>query len=120
MFLFDSSAIIELHKGNDESLLEKYGNVSLATISLTYGEVYLYYLRKALNKNKLRESLEIVEFTVEDMEEAMELLYVHKKKTKDFSFVGAVVYTVAKRNNLTLVTKDLGFKGLPNVEMITV
>ena len=118
MFLFDSSTIIELHKGEDEKLLEKYKDISLVTIALAYGEVYLYYLRKALNKNKLKDSLEIVEFTLEDVEDAMELLFERKKTTKDFSFVDAVIYAVAKNNNLILVTKDLGFKGLPNVELI--
>jgi len=118
MFLFDSSAIIEI-LNNQPAVVEKYKGVSVVTISLTYGEVYLYCLRTNVNKQKLKEfSLEIIEFTMEDIEEAMELLYERKKKTKDFSFVDAVIYTVAKKNNAVLVTKDFGFKGLSNVEMI--
>lgn len=116
MFLFDSSAIIEI-LNNEPPVVEKYKEISLTTISLAYGEVYLYCLKTKVNKQKLKEfSFEIIEFTMEDMEEAMELLHERKKKIKDFSFVDAVIYTVAAKNNLTLVTKDFGFKGLANVE----
>ncbi len=118
MFLFDSSCIIEILK-NEPLVVEKYKDLILTTISLTYGEAYLYCLKKNFDIEQLKKfSVNIVEFTMDDIEKAMELLYVHKKKTKDFSFVDAVVYTVARKNNLTLVTKDLGFKGLSNVEFI--
>lgn len=118
MFLFDSSCIIEILK-NEPAVVEKYKDLTLATISLTYGEAYLYCLKIGLDTKKLKDfAMNIIEFTLEDIEEAMELLYAQKKKTKDFSFVDAVVYTIARKNNLTLVTKDFGFKGLSNVEFI--
>jgi predicted nucleic acid-binding protein len=118
MFLFDSSCIIEILK-NEPAIVEKYKDATLVTISLAYGEAYLYCLKKNLDIKQLKKfSINMVEFSLNDIEEAMELLYTHKKKTKDFSFVDAVVYTVAKKNNIVLVTKDLGFKGLSNVELI--
>ena len=105
-------------KGN-EQVIEKYKEHKLVTINLTYGESYYYCIRFQLKKDKFNVvPFELIEYNSENIKEAMELLAERKPKTKDFSFVDAVVYTVAKNNNLTLVTKDFGFKGLPNVEFI--
>ena len=118
MFMFDSSAIIEIAKGND-AVMQKYEASTLMTINLVYGEVYLYHLRAELTEESFKEiPFVLVNFSIEDIEESMKLLHKHKKITKDFSFIDAVVYTVAKKNNLTLVTKDFGFKGLSQVEFI--
>lgn len=116
--MFDSSAIVEIASG-DEKIMEKYENSPLTTINLVYGEVYLCHLRAKITEETFRNMpFTLVDFSLADIEEAMKLLHTHKKTTKDFSFVDAVVYTVAKKNNLTLVTKDYGFKGLQNVEFI--
>ena len=56
----------------------------------------------------------------EDIEKAMELLYKRKKEIKDFSFIDSLTYTIATKNGFIFVTKDLGFKGLPNVELIAI
>jgi predicted nucleic acid-binding protein len=103
----------------DHITIEKYKQEKVVTVNLTYGEAFYYCIRMQLKKEKFTAiPLEILEYTLKDIENAMELLAERKPKTKDFSFVDAVVYTVAKKNNLTLVTKDFGFKGLPNVEFI--
>ena len=117
--MFDSSAIIEITNKNKE-VIEKYKSCDMTTINLVYGEVYSYCLKTGLTDDDFRAiNFQIVDFELQDIKEAMKLLHEHKKATKDFSFVDAVVYTVAKKNNLTLVTKDFGFKGLSNVEFIT-
>ena len=118
MYLFDSSVIIELIKGNQE-IIDKYKEHKLVTINLVYGESYYYCIRAQVKKEKFSAvAFEIIEYQLKDVQEAMELLAERKPKTGDFSFVDAVVYTVAKKNNLTLVTKDFGFKGLSHVEFI--
>lgn len=119
MLMFDSSAIIEMTNKNKE-VIEKYRPYDITTINLIYGEVYLYCLKTGLTEDDFSAiNFQIVDFELQDIKEAMKLLHIHKKATKDFSFVDAVVYTVAKKNNLKLVTKDYGFKGLQNVEFIT-
>ncbi len=50
----------------------------------------------------------------------MNLLYEQKQKIKDFSFIDALVYTIAIKNKMTLVTKDFGFKGPPHVEFVEI
>ena len=118
MFAFDSSAIIEIIKDNKQ-VIEKYKDAPVITINLVYGEVYYYCLKTNLDKAVLeRVNFEILAYTKEDIEEAMELLYRRKKETKDFSFVDAMIYVTAKNNELVLVTKDYGFKGLAGVEFI--
>ena len=119
MYVFDSSAIIEMIKGN-EAVIEKYQEHPLLIINLVYGECYFYCIKTGVKKEKFSAvPFQLLEYTLLDIEEAMQLLYERKKATKDFSFVDAIVYTVVKKHNLTLVTKDYGFKGLSNVEFIT-
>ena len=120
MYLFDSSAIIEMLKGNTVAL-EKYFDQPLLSINLVYGEVYYYCLKAKLaieDFKKIR--FEIVEYSVDDIQDAMDLLYERKRQIKDFSFIDALVYTVAVKNKLTLVTKDFGFKGLSHVEFVEI
>ena len=118
MYFFDSSAIIELLKGNI-LVLEKYGEVPVITINLGYGEVYYYCIKENANKDKFKEiAFAIIDYDLEDIERAMELLHKRKKETKNFSFVDSLIYTVANKIGAILITKDLGFKGLPNVEVI--
>jgi len=118
VYFFDSSAIIEIVKGNT-IVSEKYKEAGIITINLGYGEVYYYCIRKGIDKNKIKKiTFAIVDYSIEDIEKAMELLYIRKKEIKDFSFIDSLIYTVAIKNGFILVTKDLGFKGLPNVELI--
>lgn len=117
MYLFDSSAIIEILKGNPATV-EKYRSHLLVTINLAYGEVYYFCLKVAISQELKKITFELIDYSVQDIEQAMELLFQRKKQIKDFSFVDALVYTAAKNNGLILVTKDFGFKGLEGVEMI--
>ena len=118
MYFFDSSAIIEILKDNEE-VINKYGESQLITINLAYGEIYYYCIRSNITKEEFKElSLDLVDYDLEDIEKAMELLYKIKKEVKNFGFIDSLIYTIAIKNGFILVTKDLGFKGLPNVEMI--
>ena len=120
MYLFDSSAIIEMFKGST-AVLEKYRDQPLLSINLVYGEVYYYCLKAKLAVENFKNiRFEIVEYTLEDIQDAMNLLFERKRNIKDFSFIDALVYIAAVKNNLTLVTKDFGFKGLPHVEFVAV
>ncbi len=118
MYLFDSSAIIEMLKGN-ALVLERYRDQPLLSINLVYGEVYYYCLKAKLAVEDFKKiRFEMVEYSVEDIQQAMDVLYERKRQIKDFSFIDSLVYAVAVKNKLTLVTKDFGFKGLPRVEFI--
>ena len=60
----------------------------------------------------------ITAYDLEDIEIAMEFLFKRKKQIKDFSFIDSMIYTTTIKNNLILVSKDYGFTGLKNVEII--
>ncbi len=62
--------------------------------------------------------MDLINYNLEDIEKAMEFLFKRKREVKDFSFIDAMIYTVAIKNNLILVSKDYGFLGLKNVEII--
>lgn len=118
IYLFDSSAIIEILKDNKE-LVSKYKDSPLITINLAYGEIYYYFLKNGLDIKNFKEiKMEIINYNLEDIEAAMEFLLKRKKEIKDFSFIDSMVYTIAIKNNFSLVTKDYGFLGLKNVEII--
>ncbi len=118
IFLFDSSAIIEILKGNTV-VVEKYKKFPVITISLVYGEVYYFCIKTNLDNKKFKETnFEMVDYSKGDIENAMEFLFKRKKEVKDFSFIGAMLYTITMKNKLILVTKDFGFKGLKDIEFI--
>ena len=118
MYLFDSSVIIEILKGN-EVLVEKFKNIPLVTIDLAYGEVYYYFLRTGLNTQQVKNlNFEFLPYSRENIELAMEILLERKKSVKDFSFVDSMVYTIGTKNHLIVLTRDFGFKGLPNVDIL--
>jgi len=103
-----------------QAVIERFRGHSLVTINLVYGEVYYFCLRTGLDTGKLKNvHFELLDYTKEDIEKAMELLLHRKGQIKDFSFVDSVVYEVARKNRLILATKDFGFRGLPDVEMIS-
>lgn len=119
MYFFDSSAIIEILKDNKE-VINRYGENQPITINLAYGEIYYYCIKSNITKDEFRElALELVEYDLEDIEKAMELLYKRKKENKNFGFIDSLIYIIANKIGAILVTKDLGFKGLPNVEVIS-
>ncbi len=118
MYLFDSSIMIELSKGN-EHLAKQYGEEPVLTINLAYGEIYYYGLKTNLPLKEIDGlAIQCTNYDLDDIKKAMHLLYTIKKRTRDFSFIDAVLYTVAEKNKLTLLTKDKDFKGLPHVECI--
>ena len=118
MYFFDSSAVIEILKDN-EGVINRYKGNTIVTINLGYGEIYYYCIKEGINREKFRSIIfEIIDYNLEDIEKAMELLYRRKRETKDFSFVDSLIYTVASKMGAILVTKDLGLKGLPDVELI--
>ena len=118
IYLFDSSAIIEILKDNKE-VTNRYKDSVVITINLAYGEVYYYCLKNGLDTRKFKDiRIDIINYDLGDIEKAMELLFKRKKEVKDFSFIDAMIYTVATKNNLIAVSKDYGFIGLNNVEII--
>ncbi len=119
IYFFDSSVLIEILKGNAQ-IIQRYIGNPLVTINLAYGEVYYYCLKAHLALEHFRHlTFQLLSYTLADIEAAMELLYQRKQITGDFSFIDAVVYVIAKKNNCIFVTKNFGFKGLDNVEFIS-
>ena len=62
--------------------------------------------------------MDLINYNLEDIEKAMEFLFKRKREVKNFSFIDAMIYTAAIKNNLILVSKDYDFLGLKNVEII--
>ncbi len=118
MYLFDSSAVIEILCGN-QKVIEKHKDSTLFTINLVFGEVYYYYLRSEKIHEFEKLKMEVIGYTLEHVMSAMRLLQTRKKTTNNFGFVDSIIYTVANDLGFTLLTKDYGFNGLDNVEIIS-
>ena len=118
MYFFDTYAIIEIIKENKAYV--KYSQEILTTSILNFGELY-YALLRDFNeaianewRRKLEQSLMLVDADII----AKAMLFKQKHKSKNFSFIDCVGYTLAKENGLVFLTGDKEFEDLDNVEYV--
>ena len=117
-YFFDSYAIIEIIRENENYL--KFKDEEITTSILNLAEVY-HYLLKVKDENTadswhnlLIKSAMLVDSNI--VIKAMK--FKHENKTKKFSFVDCVGYVLAKEKNLKFLTGDEGFKNMENVEFV--
>ena len=115
-YFFDTYALIELIKSNPNYI--NYADEIVATTLLNLIELYYCIIRdfneeKAKNIYcKFKEC--IIEFKDDIVFEAMKL----KLKNKNLSYVDAIGYITALKNNLIFLTGDNQFKDMETVEFV--
>lgn len=116
-YFFDSSILVDYFKGNHRAAKIIDENEGVSTI-LNVLEVAYIISRdfseeagKAVTK-RLYDLLVIP--TRNDVDEAVAFRLQNRKL--DFSYADALGYAYAKRRNITFLTGDKAFKGMPNVE----
>lgn len=117
-YFFDSYAIIEIIRENENYL--RFKDEDIITSTLNLGEVY-YHLLKDKDENTadnwhnlLLKTAMLVDSDI--VVKAMKFRF--ENKTKKFSFVDCVGYVLAKEKNLKFLTGDEGFKNMENVEFV--
>ncbi len=115
-YFFDTYAIFEVILGNEK--YAPYKDVNAMTTVFNIAELN-YNLKKEKSKDISDKTSEkyfgsVVEVTLDDIKEAMDL----KIKNKDLSIPDVIGYTVAKRYGVKFLTGDEGFKNFDNVEFV--
>lgn len=115
-FFFDTYAFFEILRGN--LAYYKYHEAVVITTIFNLAELN-YNLKKEKGKSVSDAITEkyshfLVDVTLNDLKEAMDLKIGHK----DLSIPDAVGYTVAKRLAVKFLTGDEDFKSMPNVEFV--
>ena len=117
-YFFDTYAIIEILKQNENYGLYKGKDVTLTIFNLAelyysslndYGEVKANIIYEEYKKT-------VVEVDDDTFKEAIRFRKEHKKK--DLSYTDCIGYIYSKRNNLKFLTGDSKFEFLPFVEFV--
>jgi uncharacterized protein len=117
-YFFDSYAIIEIIRGN-----ENYNfacDLSIITSPMNLAEVYyallLLYNKETVDNILKRFNFAFIEITPEIAKSSAILR--HKNKKLNLSYIDCVGYTLALSNDLLFLTGDKGFSQLDNVEFV--
>jgi uncharacterized protein len=116
LYFFDTYAFFEIINGNLN--YEKYKEANVITSIFNLAELN-YGLKKEKDEKSADEITEkyrtfLVEVTLEDVKEAMNL----KIKNKQMSIPDVIGYIIAKKHHAKFLTGDKEFKDLPNVEFV--
>jgi len=118
VYFFDSYAVIEIIKGNENYYFVKEEIITTSVMNLA--EVYYALL---LDKNKdLAEKIinllnvELIEITSEIALSSAKFRFENKKL--NLSYIDCIGYLLAKENNLIFLTGDIVFENLPNVKFV--
>ena len=117
-YFFDTYAIIEIIRKNSNYL--KYKEEILTTSVLNVGELF-YFLSREYGEETAEswhKKLENIAMPVDLDIVIKSMKFRSENKKRKLSFVDCVGYTIAKDNNLVLITGDEGFNGLENVEIL--
>ena len=118
MYFFDSYALVEIIKGNDN--YEKYKNENPTCSILNLFELHQALLREFNKKtadfwiNKFDYIL--IDFAKNEITEASDFRFAHKGKR--LSMTDCIGYVLAKKNGLKFLTGDAEFKNKENVEFV--
>jgi predicted nucleic acid-binding protein len=117
-YFFDTYALIEICNGN--SVYLPYLDKPYFTSLMNLYEFYYYLLK--IKGEEIAESLfwrfrEKV-LNVNDAELFFAAKFRRQNFQKNFSFIDAWGYAIAKLNNLKFLTGDKEFKGFDNVEFV--
>jgi len=120
MRLLDSFAWIEYFMGSKRGAkVRDYveGNEPLYTPSVCLTEIKSRYTRDRKDPATRIELIVDRSFIV-PLDKEIALLAADVKQKHKLHTIDAIIYATSQRRDLTLVTGDQHFKGIPNVEMI--
>lgn len=124
--LLDSSAWIEFFKGTEKSkrVEQALKSEENYTCIVTIAEVLNWCLKNNL-EIKISEYAEgivngsiILDLNMQTVLAAGKLNYERKKITKDWGMIDSLILSTALFYNLKILTKDLQFKDLANIEIL--
>jgi len=117
-YFFDSYAIIEIIKNNQNFLpyMDEEISISLFNLAEIYWSALLDHEKEKADNiySKFREN--VIEIDDETLREAIQFRKEHKKQ--DLSYTDCIGYICAKRNGLKFLTGDSKFEHLPFVEFV--
>ena len=118
IFFFDSYALIETYKGNEN--YEKYKKARIVTSYFNLYELY-YCLMKDYPVEEFDDFFErledfCVELDFDWIKDACEFRLKYKKR--DLSYADCLGYIIAENFGIKFLTGDNQFKDLPNVEFV--
>ena len=116
VFFFDTYAFFEIIRGNPK--YKQYLEVRIITTLFNLAELN-YNLKKEKDKKIADEYIDkyskfIVEVTIEDVKNAMDLKTMHK----NLSIPDAIGFVIARRYEVKFLTGDKDFEGMKNVEFV--
>lgn len=117
-FFFDSYALIEIYKGNEN--YEKYKEAKIVTSYIHVFETY-YNLRKESSEEEIEDFFELLKnFCISLSFDWIKLAteFRIKNKRKDVSYADCLGYIIAKELKIKFLTGDKQFNDLPNVEFV--
>lgn len=118
IYFFDSYAIIEILKGNEE--YKKYSTSVIVTTKLNLFEVFYGLLRDVGEKEAesfIKEYYACsVDFDKEIIREASNIKLQHRKR--NLSMADCIGYAIAGRWGIKFLTGDKEFKEFENVEFV--
>ena len=117
-YFFDSYAIIEIIKGNEN--YEFACDLAMITSPMNLAEVYyallLLYNKETVDKILKNLNFQFLEITPETSKNSAIFRYQNKKL--NLSYIDCVGYTLAINNDLLFLTGDKGFEKFDNVEFV--
>ncbi len=118
-YFFDSYAIIEIIKGNENYL--RFKDLQVVTTSLNAAEVYYYLLREFNEKTAdywiKRFNFDLINLIrLDDAINATKLKFWNKKEK--LSYIGCIGYILSKILQIKFLTGDNKFKNKENVEFV--
>lgn len=119
-YFFDTYALFEIFFGNENYL--KYLDSEVVTTRLNLMEMYYHLLRdygEEVAGKYYDETIGYsIEYTDNDIKEAMKFRLAMKRNNKKLSYVDALGYTIAKTMDIRFLTGDMEFEDIPNVEYV--
>ncbi len=117
-YFFDTYALIEVIKGNENYL--EYAELTFITTTLNFTEFY-FYLLSSLDEKKADETLDKFNFSFLEINKdvAKEAAKFRKSNYKrELSYADCIGYILAKNMKFKFLTGDNFFKNVDNVEFV--
>lgn len=117
----DTSAIISMFKNDQKTVSEVEASDEIFTSSLCAYEIFLGEAYSRLRGIKLKEkaidffdSVEIIDFTLEDARKASEIKAILRSKGEEVNVLDILISASAYRMGLTIITRDRDFQTISN------
>ena len=115
-YFFDTYALIEITKKNPNFVI--YFDENITTSNFNLIELYYCILRDSDEQNAKSAYYNFKNSVIEISDEVIFDAMKMKLKNKSLSYVDALGYNLALKNNLKFLTGDREFKNMSNVEFV--